>query len=216
MPAVPWAGRPPVLGLVTRRGVPAPLLLFSGVCPTGDCEQSLTLVPTLPQTPLSRKVHGVIAIVAPEESHALLRRAGGVSRRTIRCMPSTCCQSPVEHVSDETAHTPSLSHRVLAVLQHCVRRFAVASNAEHGSVQRSAPFLEPGLVTTGVTAGPCCTFSQRHLKTTHCNSTWWLKLKDSSWSPLVSSQGVVSPPLSNGCGWELHGLQLYRDQRDSV
>ena len=70
----------------------------------------------------------------------------------------TWCQSPGEHVSDETAHAPSLSQRDPAVLQHCVRRFAVASNAEHGSVERSAPFLEPGLVTTGVTVGPCCTF----------------------------------------------------------
>ena len=100
----------------------------------GDCAPSLTRVPSLPQTPLSRKVHGVNAIGAPAESHALLRRAGGVSRRTIRCMPSTWCQSPGEHVSDETAHTPSLSQRVPAVLQRCVRRFAVASNAEHGSV----------------------------------------------------------------------------------
>ena len=41
-------------------------------------------------------------------------------------------------------------------------------------------------------------------------------LKDSSWSPLVSSQGVVSPPLPNGCGRELHGPHLYRDQRDSI
>ena len=32
VPAVSWDGRPPVLGLVVRRGVPAPLLLFLGVC----------------------------------------------------------------------------------------------------------------------------------------------------------------------------------------
>ena len=49
-------------------------------------------------------------------------------------MPSIWCQSPGEHVSDETAHAPSLSQRVPAVLQHCVTRFAVASNAEHCSV----------------------------------------------------------------------------------
>ena len=62
------------------------------------------------------------------------RRQDGVSRKTIRCTPSVWCQSPGEHVSDETAHTPSLGQRDLAVLQHCVRRFAVASNAEHSSV----------------------------------------------------------------------------------
>ena len=32
VPAVPRAGRPPVLGLVARQGGPAPLLLFLGVC----------------------------------------------------------------------------------------------------------------------------------------------------------------------------------------
>ena len=35
---------------------------------------------------------------------------------------------------------------------------------------------------------------------------------DSSMSSLVSSQGVASPPLSNGCGRELNGPSLYRDQ----
>ena len=32
VPAGAWDGRPPVLGLVARQGVPAPLLLFLGVC----------------------------------------------------------------------------------------------------------------------------------------------------------------------------------------
>ena len=32
VPAVSWDGRPSVLGLVARRVVPAPLLLFLGVC----------------------------------------------------------------------------------------------------------------------------------------------------------------------------------------
>ena len=146
MPAVPWAGRPPVLGLVARRGGGA--ASFSGVCSTGDGAPSLTLVPSLRQTPLSRKVHGVNAIGAPTESHAPRRRAGGVSHRTIRCMPSTWCQSPGEHVSDETAHTSSLSQRVPAVLQHCVRRFAVASNAAlvawiNGSSAVRTPVSDP-------------------------------------------------------------------------
>ena len=67
-----------------------------------------------------RKVHGVNAIGAEVESHAPLRHAGRVSRMTIRRMQSNWCQTPGEHVSDETAHTPSLSQRDLAVLQHCV------------------------------------------------------------------------------------------------
>ena len=63
------------------------------------------------QIPLSCKVHGVNAIGAEVESHAPLRHAGRVSRITIRRMQSTWCQTPGEHVSDETAHTPSLSQR---------------------------------------------------------------------------------------------------------
>ena len=85
-----------------------------------EIAQSLTLVPSLLQIPLSRKVHGVNAIGAEVESHAPLRHAGRVSRITIRRMQSTWCQTPGEHVSDETAHTPSLSQRDPAVLQHCV------------------------------------------------------------------------------------------------
>ena len=164
--------------------------------------------------PMSRKVHGVNAIGAPAESHAPLRGAGGVSRRTIRRVPSTWCQSPGEHVSGETAHAPSLSQRVQAVLQHCVRRFAVASNAEHGSGLTECSI--PGATTRDHRSRCLVALFATTLETTHCNNTWWLKLKDNSWSPFVSSQGVVSPPLPNGCGRELHGLQLYKDQSDSI
>ena len=54
-----------------------------------ETAQSLTLVPSLLQIPLSRKVHGVNAIGAEVESHAPLRHAGRVSRMTIRRMQST-------------------------------------------------------------------------------------------------------------------------------
>ena len=54
------------------------------------------------------------------------------------------------------------------------------------------------------------------LKKPPCNNTWWLKLNNSSWSSLVSSQGATSPPLPNGFGRGLHGPHLYRDQRDSI
>ena len=39
------------------------------------------------------------------------------------------------------------------------------------------------------------------------------KLTDSPKSSLVSSQGVSSPTLPNGCGRELIGLSLHRDQK---
>ena len=51
----------------------------------------------------------------------------------------------------------------------------------------------------------------RHVKAT-LQQYWWAKLKRQFMVPLVSPQGVVSPPLLKGCGQELHGLQLYRDQ----
>ena len=54
-----------------------------------EIAHSLTLVPSLLQIPLSRKVHGVNAIGAGVESHAPLRHAGRVSRITIRRMQST-------------------------------------------------------------------------------------------------------------------------------
>ena len=57
----------------------------------------------------------------------------------------------------------------------------------------------------------CCTLGNDTLKPP-CN-TWWREVKkDSPTSSLVSSQGVSSPTLPNGCGRELTGLSLHRDQ----
>ena len=45
------------------------------------------------------------------------------------------------------------------------------------------------------------------------NSTWWWEVKTySQRSCLVSLRGVASPRLPNGCGRELNGQSLHRDQ----
>ena len=80
VPAVSWDGRPPVLGLVARRGVPALAPL------TGDCAQSLTLVPSchvsrfpvIPGIPRSHEVLGVFRRRAPSLRQTL---CCGVERR---------------------------------------------------------------------------------------------------------------------------------------
>ena len=130
--------------------------------------------------------------------------------------------SPGEHVSDETAHTPSLSQRVPAVLQHCVSRFAVRSHAEQSPISWRAPFLEPGPVTNRgsllhvfatTLAGACLPASSPQL--VEATLQQHVVARDQKCSPhssLGSSQGVTSPPISNGCGRELRRLQLYRDQ----
>ena len=223
---------PPFLGPVARQ--------FLGWSPGGLCPHLCSSREFAPREtahrvslwcfpcrrPLSRKVHGVNAIGAPAESHAPLRRAGG-------CMPSTWCLSPGEHVSDETAHSPSLSQRVPALGQHCVRRFAVASNTArvawvNGSSAvrtRACPHATGNGATVGRARGGLSTpsnqwilpvfgkilgDSEATLRSDPCNNTWF------HGPPLVSSQGVVSPPLPNGCGRELHGPHLYRDQRDNI
>ena len=78
MPAVPWGGRPPVLGSVARRVVPARML-------RGDA--------------------------------ARLWDYGGDAAH-----PSLILLRGGEHVSDETAQTPSLSQRVLALTREYFSR----------------------------------------------------------------------------------------------
>ena len=85
-PAVPRGGRPPVLGLVARRGVPA---LFSL---PGAGTQSLTLAHSLLQIPLSSKVHGVNAIGSSRVARSTAARRRGLPQsRTIRRVVSTWC-----------------------------------------------------------------------------------------------------------------------------
>ena len=80
VPTVSWDGRPPVLGLVARQRVPALAPL------TGDCAQSLTLVPSclvsrfpvLPGKPRSHEVPGVLRRRAPALRQTL---CCGVERR---------------------------------------------------------------------------------------------------------------------------------------
>ena len=161
--------------------------------------------PVLQEIPRRTRFLASCAFGALAESHAPLRREDGVSRRTIRRTPSTWCLSPGEHVSDETAHTPSLSQRDPAVLQHRVRRFAVASDAEQllHLTERSIP----GAWTRDckVILGPwrsrylgLCPPRRETLDTFKATlqQNWWATSKNSSWSPFVSSQGVVSPGSS--------------------
>ena len=61
----------------------------------------------------------------------------------------------------------------------------------------------------------CCTLGNDTLKATLRHVVAGSKT-DSPTSSLVSSQGVSSPPLPNGCGQELNGPSLYRDQKGKM
>ena len=134
--------------------------------------------------------------------------------RTLRCGVQAGVSRRTRAVSDETAHAPSLSQRVPAVLQHCVQ--TLCCGVERRARLHSTECSIPGARTRDHWShcGSSLHFSQRHLRTTHCKQYLVSGVKKTVHGPLlVSSQGVVSPPLPNGCGWELHGLQLYRDQK---
>ena len=60
---------------------------------------------------------------------------------------------------------------------------------------------------------PVAPFATTLCKKPPCNSTWWQEFKNGSpKSSLVSLRGVTSPSLPLGCGRELNGLPLYREQ----
>ena len=84
-PPVLGVGRPPVLGLVTRRGVPAPLLLFLGVCsPHGRLHSRAFLprqqAPCLTGDTSSHEVPGVLRLWCSSRVALLWRRTPSTAR----------------------------------------------------------------------------------------------------------------------------------------
>ena len=131
-PAVPRAGRPPVLGLVARREVPARLLLSREFAPlSGVCAPSLTLALScvVSRLTVSRRTELKASLTGPS-----------FRRRLSQDHPS--CSSIASHALLWRL-TPSAAPGVLKTRLARVRGHS---------------FPETGPVTAEVTLGPCCTF----------------------------------------------------------
>ena len=116
------------------------------------------------------------------------------SQASSRVARSACY--PVSMSLNETAHTPSLSQRDPAVLLQCVNALpwrrtqstAPFNGALHSwSLDPWPPKPQQSLCVCGTWDLALPGARRVTLKTAHCNSTWWAKLKSSPRSSLGSS-----------------------------
>ena len=124
-------------------------------------------------------------------------------------------------VSDETAQTPSLSQRVPATQGTTANTAGCALPGSRLPVLPGAPrptlhfrngVIEYVLLQTTQTPSLSQRVPATQIKNPPCNNTWWTEIKRTVQSPPLCLRRECRHRLPNGCGRELIGLSLHRDQ----